>query len=329
MKPLSKEEKAAQIHSFIAPSEPEAPFVPEWPAECPAPGIYEVSFEEYRAWPAINASALKIGYQTSALHMKAAIDGVLNSDSRARKFGRAIHARLLEPDTFAERFLIAGRCQELLKSGKRKGEPCGKWGRFHYDGSWFCGAHRHEAAVEPAEYVDGNEAEQIERIVKSVYSHSVVKMLSAHGGAEVSIIWNWDGFACKARFDKWITKANCPDTIVDLKKCQVFKADDHSLQSSIRTYGWDLQAAWYVDGAEKITGTKPLWAWVFLEDNEPFDTRPVWCSKALMEIGRIKMQSAFDLYKCCVEVSQWPGYCENIEELYPAEWEMKRYGIQP
>ena len=329
MKPIPPEEKRDQLFSFVPPPEPEEAFKPEWPVECPAPGVYDVSFEDYRSWPAINASALKIGYQVSAKHMKAAIDGTLGGDSTARKFGRAIHARLLEPDTFAERFLVAGRCQELLKSGKRKGQPCGKWGRYLYDGTWYCGAHSHEAAVEPTEYISGDEAERIECMVKSVYSHSVVKMLSAHGGAEVSVVWDWDGFACKARFDKWITEASCPDTIVDLKKCQVCKADDDSLQKSIRTYGWDMQAAFYSVGAEKVTGNKPLWAWVFLEDANPFDVRPLWASKPMLELGAIKMRKAFSLYKQCVEWGKWPGYCETIEELLPSDYEMKNFGLLP
>ncbi len=321
------------IASFVDLPADAEPFAPEWPAECPAPGIYDVPYEDYRAWPAINASALKIGYYVSAKHMKAAIDGLLDTDSRARKFGRAVHSRLLTPDLFRKEFLIAERCQVPVASGPRKGDPCGNWGRA-FDPefrAWFCGTHAkaHSEATEPAEYIDGDEAAALERMVASVFAHKVVKLLRAHGGCETSVIWNRDGFACKARFDKWIRGAACPDTLVDLKKCQSQKADDRSVQKSIRDYGWDLQAAWYTEGAEQASGTRPLFAWAFLEDGEPFDVRPLWASAAMLEVGTIKMRTAFDTYKHCVEAGHWPGYCEDIEDLDPEPWECKRYGIQP
>ena len=321
-----------EIASFaVLPDEPE-PFVPEWPAECPAPGVYEVPYEEYRAWPAINASALKLGYQVSPKHLKAAIDGRLDSDSRARKLGRAIHCRLLEPDLFRKQFMIAEQCKVPVASGTRKGQPCGSAGRF-YDADnhqWYCGTHRKQFpdAAEPTDYIDSAEAERIELIVASVFAHKVVKLLRAHGGAEVSIIWAKDGFPCKARLDKWIRGAKCPDTVLDLKKCQVGKATEEALQRSIRDYGWDMQAAWYLAAAESIDDARPLFAWVFLEDNEPFDARPVWASPAMLEVGAIKARTAFDLYKRCVETGRWPGYCEDIEQLDPADWELKRYGMQ-
>ena len=65
------------------------------------------------------------------------------------------------------------------------------------------------------------------------------------------------------------------------------------------------------------------------QEAEPFDVRPLWASKAMLELGEIKSRRAFELYKHCVETGHWPGYCEDIEDLDPADWECKRYGIQP
>ena len=304
---------------------------PPWPEECPAVGTYNVPYEEYRKWPALNAGALKYAVHVSAKHMRAAIDGLFDSDSRDRKFGRAIHCRLLEPQEFSTRFLLAGTCEETIKSGARKGEPCGKAAGF-YDGKhWFCGMHQkaHNGASEPEEYVDRAEVERCERIAAAVKAHPIVKLLRQHGGAEVSLVWEWDGLPCKARLDKFITGADCPDTIIDLKKCQSCKADDHSLQTSIRQYGWDIQAAFYVAGAEKITGTRPHFAFVFMEDNEPFDVRPVWASRAMLAVGQAKVDRGFAIYKHAIATGKWPGYCEQIEEFYPANFELRQYGVTP
>jgi len=286
-------------------------------------------YKDYRAIAAMNVTSLKYGIQVSAKHLRAALDGLFTGDTRARKFGRAIHCRLLEPQEFSTRFLLAGKCEETIKSGARQGEPCGKAAGF-YDGKmWFCGMHKkqHEGAMEPEEYVDRAEAERCERIAEAVKAHPIVKLLRQHGGCEVTLIWERDGLPCKARLDKHITGAACPDTILDLKKCQPCKADDRSLLRSIRDYAWDVQAAWYTDGAERVTGTRPHFAWIFMEDNEPFDVRPVWVSPAMLEIGRCKAQRGFDLFKWCLQTGRWPGYCEEIDELNPDDWERKRYGV--
>ncbi len=317
------------LASFVEPPAEAEPFTPEWPAECPAPGTYEVPYEEYRAWPAINSSALKIGYQVSAKHMKAAIDGQLDTDSRDRKFGRGIHCRLLTPDLFREQFKVAERCQVPVASGPRQGQPCGNWGRFELRGKWYCGSHAkaHTEAAEPTDYIDGDEAERIERIVTSTFAHKIVKMLRAHGGCEVSIIWKRDGFPCKARLDKRIHGAKCPNTVFDLKKIQPCKGTDHDLQTQIRTLAYDLQAWWYTEAVYSLEGTRPRFAWGFLEDGEPFDVRPLWADGDMMQLGEIKARRAFELYRHCVETDHWPGYAEDIEKISPAPWECSRYGI--
>jgi hypothetical protein len=306
---------------------------PLWPDDCPDAGsiIYDASYEEYRSWPAVNASALKLGYHVSPKHMRAAINGELDSDSRARKFGRAIHTRLLEPAAYKESVLIATPCQAILSGGKREGELCGVAGRYRdpKSGEWFCGKHLAEDMTEPADYVSEEEAARIERAVAEVFRHEVVNLIRQHGGCEVSIVWERDGLPCKARLDKLIADANCPDTVLDVKKGQPCKLTDAALRKSIRQYGWDFQAAWYRSGVKAVRPDrdKPLFAWVFLEDGPPFDVRPVWASSRMLEVGRIKVNRAWDVYLACVQHDLWPGYCTDIEELDPDPWEIERYGV--
>ena len=60
----------------------------------------------------------------------------------AMKFGSMIHARLLEPDTFAQLYPQAEQCSGVLKSGKGAGERCSHQGSFRLpDGTWLCGVH--------------------------------------------------------------------------------------------------------------------------------------------------------------------------------------------
>lgn len=305
---------------------------PPWPNECPRGFCFSVSYEVYSSWPAVNSQALKIGYQVSPKHMRAVLDGHFGTDdSGDRRFGRAEHCRVLEPARYRERFLIAEPCQAPIKTGQRAGSPCGCTSS-HYDAAadaWYCGTHKPATAQTPTDYVSAADAERIERSVAEIFGHKVVRLLRQHGGREVSIVWERDGLPCKARLDKLIRGAACPDTVVDLKKCQPCKATDYALQRSIRDYGWDIQAAWYVDGVERLTGSRPLFAWIFVEDREPFDVRPVWASQAMLAVGKAKADRAWQTYLHCLQTGHWPGYCEDIEELNPTEGEMKRFGVTP
>lgn len=321
------------LAAFVPPDdEAEHARLPPWPDDCPIGIHFDVPYETYAKWPAVNASALKIGYQVSPKHMRAVLDGHFGGeDSDGRRFGRAEHCRVLEPAVFRKRFLVADNCQTPIKSGERQGQACGCTASF-YDpsmGRWYCGTHKSQAAAKPLDYITIQEAAQIERAVAGLFAHKVVRLLRQHGGREVSLIWDRDGLACKARLDKFIQGAACPDTVIDLKKCQPCKATDYHLQKSIRDYGWDIQAAWYVDGVEQLTGKRPLFAWIFVEDKEPFDVRPVWASQAMLAVGKAKADQAWQSYVHCLQTGLWPGYCEDIEELHPTDGEMKRFGVTP
>ena len=334
--PSEREPDPLSAFCLLPEDEPDAKPEPEWepppwPDDCPAVGIYpDVSYEDYAAWPALNATALKIGYKTTPLHLKAAMNGVFGGDSRDRKFGRAAHCRLLEPEFYRTRFLISGPCPVPVKSGPRAGQPCGNPGKFQSpDGAWYCGSHAKAIAdaVEPVDYLDVFVAARIERLADAVKAHKVVRLLRQHGGCEVSLVWDRDGLPCKARLDKLIPEATCPATVLDLKKGQPCKLTEEDLQKSIRDWGSDIQAYWYTDGVYRIIGKRPLFAWIYMEDSEPFDVRPVWASRAMLEVGRIKAERAFGMYRDCTRWGHWPGYCDDIEELDPATWEMKRYSI--
>lgn len=328
-------DKQDTLSAFVDPAQTAEPKwePPPWPEDCPEPGFYPgIPFDEYLSWPAINSSALKLGYQVSPKHMKAVIDGDLIVDSRAMKFGRAMHLRLLEPKDYKS-LLIASPCNAIIASGKREGEPCGKTGRFVDEdtGEWVCGTHhtKNDDLVEPKEYVTEEESGRIETIAREVVAHPVVNLLRQHGGSEVSIVWSEDGLPAKARLDKLIIDAACPDTVLDLKKGRPCKLTDDALQRSIREYFLDGQAWWYSHGVHVLRPDKtpPLWAWCFMEDGPPFDIRPIWASAAMLEVGRCKISRALQSYRWCLQTGEWPGYASDIQELSPSDWERKQFGI--
>lgn len=328
--------------ALALPAEPDAWTPPPWPKDCPEPGIYlNLPYETYVAWPAINASALKHGAELSPKHMRAGV--AAGKDTRARKFGRAIHCRLLEgPEAFGKRFMVAEECCQLLQSGKRKGKACGAPGRYPvpwavedpehgYSGNnWYCGKHQPKGAEEPVDYVSDVECQQTGLMIKAIYAHPSVGLIRTHGGCEVSIVWERDGLPCKARLDKLILDKTCPDTIVDLKKCQAFHISQHELEKSIVDYYWDLQAYWYREAVKSIRGesSKPLnFIWLFAEDNEPYDVCPMVASDAWIETGRCRAGRALRLYRDAVMSGEWIGVANEIVESFPPSFHAKRYGV--
>lgn len=330
---ITASQQADMLGAFCPLDEAPQATARPWPDGLPQPGIYpNVDYATYRAWPAVNASALKILATVTPKHAKAYIDGRVDKDSPDRLIGRGFHCALLEPSQFVERFPCGGICAEEIKSGPRKGQPCGNQATYRDDaGNWYCGTHAkaHPGAAEPPEVLTLDQAGRIDAMKREVCAHKVVHLLRQHGGCEVSLVWVREGVPCKARTDKLIIDRNCPDTIIDLKKIQPMAGTLSALQSAITNYGYDLAAAWYVDGVKALRPDKdaPLFAWVFAEDAPPFDVHPVWASKRLLEVGRAKANRAFGLWKWCAESNTWPGYCDDIEEIDAPDWELRRYGL--
>jgi hypothetical protein len=329
--------KPETLPSFYVPDDDAASeWTPApWPDRCPEPGIYhDIPFEEYRRWPAITREVLRYCYEVTPKHAKAYIDGELpDKDTKDRRGGRAIHCLLLEPDRWAERFLVASPCCEPIASGKRKGQPCNKTGRFYLDplhdepALWYCGVHKHEDAAEPHDYISEEQWAGLSRIRAAVFGHNVVKVLRTLGGCEVSLVWERDGLPCKCRLDKMIDRNDCPRTIIDLKKIKPAKGTDKALQKAIGEHRYDVQAYWYTEAAKQLTGTPFRFIWIYHEDGPPFDVRPVWATPKRLEVGRCKVNRAWRIYLHSLQGNEWPGYTDDIDVLEPEDWELKRYGI--
>lgn len=327
-----------ELGAFLPPPESPAWEPPPWPKDCPEPGVYDdLDFATYKAIPAVNASVLKLA---TPLHQKAWREGRLDADTRARKFGRAFHCKALEPQHFKERFLIATACCEPLKSGARKGQPCGVASTcFDKEaGKWYCKTHakQHETE-EPTDFLSEAESQSLKEMVSQMCDvHPVGNMLHRYGGCEVTMIFERDGLPCKLRMDKWIhSDPLCPQTIVDLKKTRQYHTTEKACQTAIREFGYDVSGAWYLDGVMQLTKAgiipesdkRTEIAWIFAEDTYPHDIAPWWAGTIMRELGRIKMESLWERYKWCIQTNKWPGGCEDITAIEPADWECRQWGL--
>jgi exodeoxyribonuclease VIII len=280
-----------------------------------APGIYyDIPFDEYCKIPALNISTLDWG-KYSAEHLKAALDGKLTKDSQAMNFGRAVHARLLEPDVYATTFSVSPGCQEPLKSGKRKGEPCGCSAVYHVEGGkWLCGKHAWEG-MEPAPNVlTQEEAERVEAMAHKIKSHKVVRLLRQRGGFEATVIWETEGILCKGRLDKLVPRNDkLAPVIVDLKKCRLGYARKDKFQKEIDAYNYAAKAAWYCDAVTNLTNDPPTFVWIAIEEDYPHGILALGATRKDILVGRSQYRELLSKYLVGKNSGEWQGYSNEIE----------------
>jgi hypothetical protein len=287
-------------------------------AECPEPGMYpDVAFEDYVAWRAVNSGVVKWG-PVSPKHMHAAFEGRLKSeDTRSKKLGRAIHAMVLEPDTFHQRHIVSGRCCGVIKSGDREGQTCGSPGLIFDGTGWFCGTHGRGRvdATGGKTVISDNEWKRCEGVKAALKDHIANKVLARKGFCEQSIVWEYRGLRMKCRLDK--AADGTRPVILDLKKCRVGFGTTEECQRAVYNYDYHVSAAMYVKAVEFHTGKQPEFIWVFVEDDEPFDIQVIPASQEDLAIGWHIAKSAIDRYAQCVKRGEIPGYIAIPENIHP------------
>lgn len=284
-------------------------------AKLPEPGIHrDVPFDDYAAWPAINSGVVKWGL-VSMKHMRAAHMGKIeNDDTKDRRLGRGIHCRILEPEHFKSRFVIAEPCCAVTG----KGQQCGKRSSYRDSGdNWFCGMHK-GACDNPDPVVDClTEAEvaACNGVAESLQDHFIMKTLRRPGWSEASLLWDWHGLPLKGRCDR-LSQGN-RTVILDLKKMQVGSGDRETCKKAIHSYGWYRQAAIYCDGVFRLTGQKPEFIWVMVEDGPPFDIQVIPATEEDLAIGWHEVRATLDIYKRACEEQIWPGYLRTEHNIHP------------
>lgn len=298
----------------------------------PGPGIYtNVSRAEYDRWPYLNMSKL-LHARKSAQHLKAALDGLIDRKTTAKEFGKAFHARLLEPSVYHQEFRVAERCHAILSSGKNAGTQCRNDGKLYWDGVWHCGTHAEPGDEEPENVISPDEAHRIELMASAVKDHPVVNLMRQHGGYEASMIWRPPGYdvTCKLRVDKWIAGSltpagTCPPTILDLKKASEGGADDDDFSRSIDKYGYHVRAAFYCDAVEQITGARPNFIWIVVEDTYPFALSVLYPDQDAMSVGRIVYRECLDKYTVGMTTGLWPGYSNDVQAVGLPGYVLSKY----
>jgi hypothetical protein len=279
--------------------------------DCPEPGLYQgIDFKTYAAWQAVNSGVLKWG-QISPKHFHAALNGLLPSDdTSSKKLGRAIHCYILERDRYETDFNIVGECM-AMKEPKRKGDTPGKCtNQSKYvgkDGVHYCGVHSpSEAELDfTKEIISETQHHQCVRVAAALKEHPAMRWLKRKGYSETSMVWDYRGLRMKGRLDRISLDHG---TILDLKKIRVGYGTTERCQRQAYDLGYHIQAAGYVKGVRRLTGASPVFLWIFVEENEPFDVQVIQAGEQDLLIGLHEIKTTLDRYIAARDSAELYGY---------------------
>lgn len=259
-----------------------------------APGVYDLTPEEYRGQPAdamsMAASDAKILAETTPAHLQAAWTDE-DDDSKEADLGTVIHTLLLEPHRHDKALVVIDAEDWRKKAAQEARDEAREAGRIPILTKTY---RKAQAAVE------------------AVHAHPIAAALLAAGQAEQS----WfakdkpTGLYLKARPDFFTADR----IIVDLKT--VASAAPEFLQRRVYDGGWFQQAPWYCDVVERVDGRPAKgYAWVVVEQKPPHCVVVRRPTDTMLMHGHRLNQRAFAVFARCVAEDNWPGYADDIQDL--------------
>lgn len=263
--------------------------------------IFDLANEAYHARPEISSTGFR-EFLKSPAHFKAYLDSP-REQTEAMFFGSMLHARVLEGKTV----IAAPKIDKRTKEGKAQFEAwCAEnSNKLIFD--WFSTAEANQKAVD-----------RIEGIARSVAAHPTVSSLLSEGDCEVSAVLE-GAPGLKARFD-WLR----PDGIIlDLKT--TISAHPDAFEQAIFKYGYHIQAAWYSQVYQLVTGKDPeAFILIAAEKAPPFAVSVFLIKAETLQIGQdliaLNMPKLFE----CWRNDEWPGYPSEIREVGIPAWALNK-----
>lgn len=161
-----------------------------------------------------------------------------------------------------------------------------------------------------------HEADQVQAMADAILADPVAAALfdPAHGRGEQTLVWRDEksGVMCRARLD-WLPDPYDGRTIVPDYKTTI-SAEPGALQRTFASYGYYMQAAWYLDGVKAcgLAGdVEPSFLFVAQEKTAPYLITVVELDAPALELGRRRNREAIDTYVRCMETGRWPGYSDE------------------
>lgn len=248
--------------------------------------IVSLTREEYDALTDyVNFSTLKL-MALSPAHYLAGKKGT--KDTASRKRGRAVHVATLEPERFATEY--------TFWAGDRRTK---EWKAF-------------AAANEGREILTDTESEYAKAVAKAVRADPTASAYLKSGAAEVTILWECEGFKMKSRLD-WLGAC-----IVDLKNTK--DASPKGFGRECLNYRAATQAAMYQDAVASVAGEVLPVVLIAAEAAWPHIVQPYRVPEWALEAGRREYRGWLEQLRWCESQGEFPGYAAGLMDLMLPAW---------
>jgi hypothetical protein len=260
--------------------------------------IYQKSMseEEYNKIPAIRSSHIS-KILKSPRHYQHSLN--FKSDpTPAQEFGTKFHMAVLERERFLKTYKVMPDFgNQTFKANK---EAKAAWLKDQPEGQ---------------EFITDKESTQIKEMVESLMlKESFKKLVSAPDmQTELAITAKLHGRDCKIRCD---AVSISKKIIIDLKT--TISARPEAFRYSVRDYGYDVQAAFYVLVAAAETKTDPKeWSHytIAVEKEPPYENQVFGYTEEAITYGASEILRAFTILKDCEETKEWYGYPDIVMPL--------------
>lgn len=251
--------------------------------------IHDMPNAEYHAHSAVSKSLLDKIAKTPA-HARAYLDGQREQPTAAMNFGTALHTCVLEPQRFAEEYVVF------------EGDRRTKEGKARYE----------EIQSRGASIISLADADAISAMTMAVRNHPIANALLQDGIAEASVFWKHPptGLECKCRPDWW---RQADSTVVDLKTCE--DASPAGFARSVAQYRYHVQAAHYMVGTQA-----KRFMFIAIEKKAPYAVAVYELDTDALTIGHQARDRDLERFASCVEFNLWPGYPAEIQTIALPKW---------
>lgn len=222
-----------------------------------------------------------------------------SEDTPALRFGRAFHCAALEPDTFAQRYVVEPDFGDLRSSKNREKRD----------------AWREQNAHVTALAVDDWTA--IQSMTAALRSHRLVREMLQGGDSELTVTWRdpETGLPCKSRADYYVERLGL---VVDLKTTQDAGID--AFRKSISTYRYHVQDALYRDAFAQAGKPIKHFMLVAVEKSTPHGVAVYTLDADGIARGYNAARTNINQLAEAVRTDAWTGYPEHINTIDLPPW---------
>jgi exodeoxyribonuclease VIII len=272
-------------------------------AEEIGPGIYPgMTQAEYNRIPGLHWSTLR-RFKKSAKHARSQELHPPDATS-AQEFGNAFHRMVLEPDRFAEEYVVRPE-----DAPRRQGKANLEW--------WA----KFEAANEGKAVITKKEMDELTAMRDGLFENERAAELLTDRKAlhEVVIVWdverNGKKIRSKGKLDL-VARWQGLSVVADVKTTS--DASPHWFSRDLDKYDWAGQIVWYTDGLNAVSpleGAERVPYFLAIEKEAPHDAVVYELGQASRDQARVDAGKYLDRYVEASEADYWPGLPDGTIEL--------------